>query len=195
MTDPTWIAIMNVLLALLPLAVFVSPTLHELIHFRMVNISLEHGNCDASSLAYAQITMVLGPSFKRPRDGYRFCRMGYDLVERGTLTRYKAKAYVLMAYFVIPWPGDVRDSRAFRRAHFGLLIDCFAGQLCMIAALRGTTPDYPAFEQKRAGARRSRPGICATPASATCAGARTPRSGSSTSATPSCARPAVRRRP
>jgi signal transduction histidine kinase/GAF domain-containing protein/ActR/RegA family two-component response regulator/HPt (histidine-containing phosphotransfer) domain-containing protein len=194
MTDPTWIAVMNALLATLAHAVFTSATLHDIIVLRMVNLSLEHGNCDASCLAYAETTMVLGPRFAQHRAGYRFCHMGNELVERGGLVRFEQRVYLLHAYHVVPWTRSVRDSRALlqraygasrqagdftfmvyaaahlitsslargdalaevqreaeaglavvRAARFGLLVDCFAGQLCLIAALRGVALDHAAF--------------------------------------------------
>ena len=196
MTDPAWSAIMDVLLATLAHAVFTSPTLHDIIVLRMINISLEHGNCDASCLAYAEATMVLGPRFGNPGAGYRFTRMGYRLVERGELDKFKQRVYLLLAYHVVPWSGDVRDSLSLlrrsleaarqagdftftcyslnhlissriaradplaevqreaetglayvRAARFGLLVDCFAGQLCLIASLRGIEPEWTAFGQ------------------------------------------------
>jgi len=187
---------MNVLLATLAHAVFTSPPLHDIIVLRMINLSLEHGNTDASCLAYAEVTMVLGPTFKDYRAGYRFTRMGYELVERGQLVKFKQRVYLLLAYHVVPWNGDVRESASLlrrsleasrqagdftfttysmahlvsarlaradaladvqreaeaglafvRAARFGLLVDCFGGQLCLIASLRGLEPDWASFEQ------------------------------------------------
>src|SRR5262249_25988118 len=113
MTDPERLAVMDVLLALAEHLPFISPALLDLVVLREINLSIEHGNCDASTQAYAQSTMVLGMSFKIPRAGYRFCRMAHELFERGRLVRCKARVNILMGYYVMPWDDDMRGGRVY----------------------------------------------------------------------------------
>ena len=61
---------------------------------RMANLSLEHGNSDASCLAYIVLGTVLGPDFGDYEAGYRFAQLGLDLVEKRGLDRFKARVYL-----------------------------------------------------------------------------------------------------
>src|SRR5258705_147188 len=188
---------MEVLCSMVQGAVFFSPRLHQLCLFRMVNLSLEHGNCGSSCLAYAELSLVFGPRFKDPESGFRFCRTAFEIVERGLLVERKARVYVLLAYHVFPYTRNLREALALlrrtsdaaresgdllfttytashiistrlalghplaevereangflalvRQMRFGLLIDCYAGQLSLIAALRGVSPQYESFVQR-----------------------------------------------
>src|SRR5262249_30637679 len=59
MTAPEWRATMEVLAGFLSPALFTHRNLFALALVSMVNLSLEHGNCDGSCLAYTQLIMVL----------------------------------------------------------------------------------------------------------------------------------------
>ena len=61
---------------------------------RAVNLSLEHGNCDGSCYAYVRLGMIAGARFGDYQTGFRFGRLGYDLVEALGLTRFQARIYM-----------------------------------------------------------------------------------------------------
>ena len=61
---------------------------------RAVNLSLENGNCDASCCAYAYLGMIADPRFGDYQAGFRFGRLGYDLVDQRGLTRFQARTYM-----------------------------------------------------------------------------------------------------
>src|SRR5258707_11338838 len=63
MTDPDRCATMDVLTVLTSPALFTNENLFRLIVGRMAILSLEHGNSDGSSLAYAWLGGVLGTYF------------------------------------------------------------------------------------------------------------------------------------
>ena len=67
MTDPVWRATMDVLTAVVSPALFTDQNLYCLVIGRMANLSLEHGNSDASSYAYAVLGTVLGAAVRRLR--------------------------------------------------------------------------------------------------------------------------------
>src|SRR5207249_8501931 len=48
---------------------------------RMVNLSLEHGNSDASCFAYVFLGMIAGPHFDNYAGGFQFGRLGYELTK------------------------------------------------------------------------------------------------------------------
>src|SRR5262249_35532675 len=61
--DPDLLAVMQILREMLPATIFLDKNLHHLAVLRMSNLSLEHGHCDGSPLAFAQLSMVVGPRF------------------------------------------------------------------------------------------------------------------------------------
>ena len=100
---------------------FFDEHLSSLIICRLVNLSLEHGNCDASCFAYVWMAIVAGPRFDNYRDGFRFAQLGYELVEKRGLLRYQARTYLCVGALVMPWthhPASGRDliRRAFDTA-------------------------------------------------------------------------------
>jgi predicted ATPase/signal transduction histidine kinase len=93
MTDAEMRAAMHVLSVLFAPAYFTDPNLLHLHLCHMVNISLRHGNTDASAHGYAWFGVILGPVFHRYQDGLRFGKLAHDLVERNNIVAYRAKAY------------------------------------------------------------------------------------------------------
>ena len=56
-------------------AMFYDENLSSLAVCRIVSLSLEHGNCDASCFGYVWFAMFAGPRFNNYGDGYRFGRL------------------------------------------------------------------------------------------------------------------------
>jgi predicted ATPase len=77
--------------------------LNSLVICRLVTLTLEHGNCDASCFAYVWLAMFAGPRFNNYKDGFRFGQLGYDLVEKRGLTRCQARIWMNMGSTVLPW--------------------------------------------------------------------------------------------
>ncbi|TDG23413.1 GAF domain-containing protein [Paraburkholderia silviterrae] len=96
-------ATLNVLTAVLPPAFFTDENLVCLVLARMANLSIEHGNADASSLGFAYLGMVAGPIFGDYRAGFEFGRLGLALVDERKLARFRARVYMCFAYHVMPW--------------------------------------------------------------------------------------------
>ncbi|PVE20724.1 histidine kinase [Microvirga sp. KLBC 81] len=94
LTDPVACGTMEVLTALVTPALFTDENLRCLVIGRMGNISLEHGNSDASCYAYTAIGTVLGPYFGDYKAGLRFGQLGLDLVEQPGMDRLKARVYL-----------------------------------------------------------------------------------------------------
>jgi predicted ATPase/two-component sensor histidine kinase len=96
-------ATLNVLIAVLPPAFFSDENLVCLVLCRIANLSIEHGNSDASSLGFAYLGMVAGPLFGDYQAGFEFGRLGLALVDDKGLERFKARVYMCFAYHVMPW--------------------------------------------------------------------------------------------
>jgi predicted ATPase len=91
MSDPASLATLDVLTKVLPPAGFTDANLVSLVVCRMVNLSLDHGNSDGSCLAYVWLGMIAGPHFGNYKVGFRFGRLGYELVEKRGLKRFQAR--------------------------------------------------------------------------------------------------------
>ena len=69
------------------------------------------GTRDASAVAYAYVGVVLGARFGGYAAGYRFGRLGLDLVDKKGLDRGKTRLYRNVAAFVVPWVRHLREAR------------------------------------------------------------------------------------
>ncbi len=114
MTDPVWSAATDVLTAVVPPALYTDQNLHRIVIGRIANLSLEHGNNDASSYAYAIIGTVLGAQFSDYQAAFRFGQLGFNLAQRG-LDRFKARIYLIFGHHVMPWSKPIRTSRSLVR--------------------------------------------------------------------------------
>ena len=118
MTDPDRRATMDVLTVLTSPALFTDLNLFRLVVGRMATLSLEYGNTDGSSLAYAWLGGVLGTHFGDYQAGFRFGRLGLDLVEKRGLDRFRARVYLVFAVHVAHWTQPLATSRALLRRAF-----------------------------------------------------------------------------
>ncbi len=84
-----------------------------------VRLGLERGHGDASCIAYAQLGMLAGAHFGQFEAGYRFGRLGCELVERPGLQRFQARTFETFG-FVLPWTQHVRKGREFLFRGFDL---------------------------------------------------------------------------
>jgi predicted ATPase/signal transduction histidine kinase/ActR/RegA family two-component response regulator len=121
--DPDWRATLDVLAIVISPAMFTDEILRNLIIGRITNLSLEHGNSDGSCFAYVWLGMILGPRFGDYRAGFRFGRLGYELVEKRGLHRYQARTYVSFGNLVIPWTKHVQSGRDLVRRAFDAAIN------------------------------------------------------------------------
>jgi PAS domain S-box-containing protein len=118
MTDADCRAAMDVLNAALPAALFSDANLFSLVCCRMVNLTLVHGHCDASSVAYVYLGWLLGPRFGKYQSGFEFGKLGLDLVEQRRLRRYEARVYQIFGHLVIPWTRPLDVGRALVERSF-----------------------------------------------------------------------------
>jgi PAS domain S-box-containing protein len=120
MTNPDVLDALDVLSEVVTPAKFCDQNLLSLVICRMVNLSLEHGNSDGSCFAYVWFAIVAGPCFGNYKDGFRFGRLGYELVERRGLTRYQARTYMSFGNIVMPWAKPALTGRDLIRRAFDI---------------------------------------------------------------------------
>jgi PAS domain S-box-containing protein len=105
MTDTVSIATLDVLTKITPVAAAGATDLHflALLVGRMVNLSLEGGNTDASCCAYEYVGHVPVEYLRDRKDAVRFGRLGYELVEKHGLMRFKSATYASFLGSIVEW--------------------------------------------------------------------------------------------
>jgi PAS domain S-box-containing protein len=118
MEDAASLATVEVLMKLMPPARFTDLNLASLTICKAVSLSLELGNCDASCVAYVNFCRVAGLRFGDYQAGFRFGKLGYELVEQRALKRFEASTYLCYAVFDLRWMKHVGACRDLMRRAF-----------------------------------------------------------------------------
>nr|WP_035547966.1 ATP-binding sensor histidine kinase [Burkholderia sp. 9120] len=111
MQDAVAIATVEVLTKLFAAALVIDGQFAGLAICKAVSLSLEHGNGDASCVAYAYLPRIAGRLFGDYEAGFRFSQLGCQLVERRGLERYAARTYHARALYVTRWLQPARTCR------------------------------------------------------------------------------------
>lgn len=104
---------MEVLQQMVAPAVFTDQNLLGVVLLRMANLSMQHGNCDASCYAYVCLNMVVGVRFGDYPSGYAFGKLSFELVEKRGLNRFKDRVYLCFGAAVVPWVTHVEAGRTW----------------------------------------------------------------------------------
>jgi PAS domain S-box-containing protein len=118
MSDPASLATLDLLTRVVPPALFTDANFLSLVICRMVNLSLERGNSDGSCFAYVWLGVIAGPHFGNYKAGFRFGRLGYELIEKRGLKRFQARTGMVFGNLVVPWTKHVRAGRDLLRRAF-----------------------------------------------------------------------------
>jgi PAS domain S-box-containing protein len=117
-SDPDTLDVLEVLTQLITPAVFFDHNLCAVVIFRMVNLSLEYGNSDASCFAFVWLGMIAAPRFGKYKDAIRFGQLGYDLMQKRGLKRYEARTCMCFGSVVVPSSKHARNGRDLVRHAF-----------------------------------------------------------------------------
>ncbi|TDJ75738.1 GAF domain-containing protein [Pseudomonas putida] len=117
MQDTTSLAILDVLCKLFAPALQTNANLACLTICKAVSLSLEHGNCDASCMLYANVGRV-SRRYGDYQTGYRFGRLACELVEQRGLQRFEANTFLCFSMFVVRWMRPVSECRELLRRAF-----------------------------------------------------------------------------
>ncbi|ACF00912.1 ATP-binding region ATPase domain protein [Rhodopseudomonas palustris TIE-1] len=117
-TDRSRSAALSVMTAALAPAFFTDLNLVCLLLSRMANLSIQHGNTDASALAYAYLGMVVGPCFGDYATALQFGDLGLRLVETRGLNQYKARVHLTYGAHVLPWARALNEAQPYLRRAF-----------------------------------------------------------------------------
>ncbi|WPB77146.1 ATP-binding sensor histidine kinase [Archangium violaceum] len=103
--DPDLKAVLGILGALFTPTLFTDDRLLVLVLSRLVALSLRHGNSEAAVHGYSWYGLVLGPTFKKYREGHAFGELACALVERHDLSSARGMALYsmeLISYWTRP---------------------------------------------------------------------------------------------
>jgi PAS domain S-box-containing protein len=82
--------------------------------FRIILMSMENGISGPTAFACAALGAILGDLFQSHRDGYRFCRLACDLVEKYGYIEYQARVYLAMS-LAAHWTEPIGSAIEFNR--------------------------------------------------------------------------------
>jgi predicted ATPase/signal transduction histidine kinase len=103
MSDPASIATLDVLTRVPLPALFTDSNLHGAVICMAVSLSIERGNDDASCFHYVWLGTVAWHKFGDFENALRFAQVGYELVAKKGLQRFRAATYVAFAGCIAPW--------------------------------------------------------------------------------------------
>ena len=115
MSDPETRLTIDVLCELQGSSHWTDQNLEHLLLLRMANLSMQHGNTDASTVAYAYLSLVVGVRFGQYAAAYRFGLLAIDLVDKKRLDRAKWRVYWGVGAWVMPWVRHLREARPVLR--------------------------------------------------------------------------------
>ncbi|MCU0069993.1 AAA family ATPase [Pseudomonas koreensis] len=118
MDDAASLMTVNALSKLFPPALQTDANLACLSICKAISLSLEHGNCDASCVHYANAFRVAGRRFGDYQAGFRFGQLGCDLIDRRGLNRFEASTFLCFSNFAVRWMQPVEQCRDLLRRSF-----------------------------------------------------------------------------
>jgi predicted ATPase/signal transduction histidine kinase len=152
--DPECRATMDVLLASTSPALITDPNLHDLMFGRTIILSLARGNSDASCMAYIRFGCRLGPHLGDYEKGYRFGKLGLDLVEQHGFLRFEAQVYRDFGALVMPWTKHLPNGLALIRRsatvaeETGNISDACYARTCIVTRLLAQGDPLPEAQRE-----------------------------------------------
>jgi len=121
--DPAWLATMEVLQGMTPAGVFSNKNFFDFLVIRMANLSIAHGNCGDSCMAYAYLAMALPKRFGARNAGFEFAGVGRKLSERRGFERFRGRVYTVVGYHVLPWTRPFAEAQSLMRRANGVALE------------------------------------------------------------------------
>lgn len=110
MTDPQRLAIIRITSRVFSAAFRANPPLFLLFVFKVIQLSVSHGNTPLSAFAYACYGLILCGFVGNVDGGYEFGQLALRLLDRFDAKALKARTYMVIETFVRPWKEDVRST-------------------------------------------------------------------------------------
>jgi predicted ATPase/two-component sensor histidine kinase len=141
LSDPHWRAVLDVLAPALPVSIYLDENLTALILCKMVDISLEFGNCAASTFAYVLLASIYGPYFGDADTGFRLGEVAFKMIRKPEYGRHRARVASVFAHCVHHWSRPVRTSQALTRQAYDIAMEtgdltyAAYGRVCLLSVL------------------------------------------------------------
>jgi len=108
-------SIMDVYVGLYPIALFLDRNLRDFVLLRMTSLSLQHGQCDAATHAYAAAIRAFGARYGNYETGFQFGALAMKLIENKDPDSTKVRAQLTVGASVLPWSKPVAAAQALVR--------------------------------------------------------------------------------
>jgi predicted ATPase/signal transduction histidine kinase len=110
MIDPNHQAAMQLLATVSSAAYLANPQLMFLIIFKMVELSIEHGNAPESAVGYSYYGLILCGFFQDIETGYKFGQLALNLLENLNIKNFQSKVLTLNYTFIQHWQDHIKYS-------------------------------------------------------------------------------------
>ncbi|OUC15928.1 MAG: hypothetical protein B0A82_04000 [Alkalinema sp. CACIAM 70d] len=122
MTDPNYLAAMQILTKLSGSAAVIAPHLLALLIFKQIELSLLGGNCMISGISYGDYGILLCGVLEDPRAGYEFGQLALQLLERLQARPWTSRALFITSTFIRHWQEPLSQvlPRFLEGYHWGL---------------------------------------------------------------------------
>ncbi|QLE57950.1 AAA family ATPase [Nostoc sp. TCL26-01] len=110
MTDANKLAAMQILSSITASTYIAAPDLFLLTVLEQVLLSIQYGNAQASTFAYASYGIILNAVFQSTEEAYQFGLLAKNLVEKLKANSFKSKTFHVIAYCLIYRKYHIRES-------------------------------------------------------------------------------------
>jgi PAS domain S-box-containing protein len=122
MTNLEMQAVVNTLAALYAPAYFTDSSLVCLVPCLIVNLSLQYGNTDSSTVGYAAFGRLLVPKFSKYREGYQFGKLAYDLIDKYSWVVFKSRVCDLFGISTAFWVQNISVGLEYAKLGFQVAV-------------------------------------------------------------------------
>lgn len=108
--EPQKMAIMDILMALTPIAYLVNQNFFVAVVMKIVNISLKYGNSNVSAFGYGVYGLLLGSGFGKYKEGYDFGKLGLTLKDKFQNSEINSKCSFNFGWFLNHWYRHAKEN-------------------------------------------------------------------------------------
>ncbi|ANY67775.1 PAS sensor protein [Paenibacillus sp. BIHB 4019] len=113
MTDPDYIAAMNLIFAVVPSTFFTDKKIYFQLICRAIQLSLKHGNTPVSAAVYSAYGMILGNTRGQFDKGYAIGKIGVELSEIYNSPSIKSTTYTIYGGVLCQFAGKAGEGEAY----------------------------------------------------------------------------------
>jgi predicted ATPase/class 3 adenylate cyclase len=110
MKDPFKRAAIQVLANIAPSSYWANPQIFPFIIFRLVQMSLKHGNAPVSAFGYATYGVIMTGAFNAIKTGYRFGKLGLSMLDKFKSKEWIAQVYTAVYALIVIWNEHIKNT-------------------------------------------------------------------------------------